>query len=94
MSLPFDPDWVVAPGDTLADWFSEHALVLPEDRARRGVRFGIRPTRLADFLAGGPLDDDLAIRLALMTGISRVFWAALERNFRVGLAAGKTWGRA
>lgn len=92
--LPFDPDYVVAPGDTLAHWFAEKGLVTDGGRASCADRFGIRGTRLFAFLNGGPLDEDLAIRLALMTGISKVFWIALEQNFRVGLAAGKTWSRS
>lgn len=94
MSIPFDSDWVVAPGETLDDWFDEAQLFTVHARACHAQRFGIRATRLDGFLAGGPLDDELAVRLALMTGIPRVFWAALEHNFRVGLAAGKTWSRA
>jgi plasmid maintenance system antidote protein VapI len=33
----------------------------------------------------------IAQRLCNMTHIGAPFWLALEHNFRVGLAAGKTW---
>lgn len=87
----FDPDWVIAPGETLAAWFAEQGFTDPLVRHTVADRYGIRPGPLAEFMAGAPLTEDLATRIAAMTRISRSFWLALEHNFRVGLAAGKTW---
>ena len=86
----FDPDWVVAPGETLADWFT--AMGLPHSIADR---YGIHPRTLGRLLRGTqPITPVLAQRLCNMTFVGAAFWLALEHNFRVGLAAGKTWSRS
>lgn len=87
MSIPFDPDWVVAPGEILAEWFEETGT--PKSRA---VVFGIPPAQLEGFLAGEELlTPELARQLRCLTRISESFWINSERIFRDGLAAGKTW---
>lgn len=87
MSYPFDPDWVVAPGDTLADWFEATGLptIISE-------RYDIRGVTLGRILLGQEeITPEIAQKLCNMTMIGAPFWLALEHNFRVGLAAGKTW---
>jgi plasmid maintenance system antidote protein VapI len=87
-TYPFDPDWVVAPGETLADWFEEMHLPyriawevheIPE-RTLNGVLRGTTK-----------ITPKLAQKLCNLTLIGAPMWLALEHNFRVGLAAGKSW---
>lgn len=83
----FDPDWVVAPGETLREWFDE--LHLPHSIAEH---YDISARTLQRLLDGKqPITPKLAAQLEGMTQISARMWLALEHNFRVGLAAGKTW---
>ena len=89
MSTGWDPDWVVAPGETLADWFNE--LHLPHSIA---AHYGISERMLERILDGRQtISPALAQKLDGMTNIDARMWLALEHNFRVGLAAGKTWAR-
>lgn len=87
--MTFDPDYVVAPGETLAEWFSE--MNLPHSIAQQ---YGIAPRTLTRLLAGTqPITPALAQKLCNMTHIGAPMWVALEHNFRVGLTAGKKWTR-
>lgn len=86
-TYPFDPDWVIAPGETLADWFE--ALHLPHSIA---AQYGIAPRTLNKILRGTqPITPSIAQKLCNLTHVGAPFWLAMEHNFRVGLAAGKTW---
>lgn len=83
----FDPDWVVAPGETLAEWFE--AMNIPYSVAQL---YEIPERTLKGVLAGTRrIDRPLAQKLCNLTHVGAPFWLALEHNFRVGLAAGKTW---
>lgn len=85
----FDPDWVIAPGETLAEWFEE--MRLPHTTARH---YGISERELKGVLAGTrKITPAVAQRLCNLTHVGAAFWLALEHNFRVGLAAGKTWSK-
>jgi plasmid maintenance system antidote protein VapI len=87
MSYPFDPDWVVAPGETLAEWFAE--IGLPKSVANL---YGISDRTLQGVLRGTTkITPALAQKLCNLTFIGAPMWLALEHNFRVGLAAGKRW---
>lgn len=82
---PFDPDWVIAPGETLADWFAENHL--PHSIAGQ---YGIPSRTLRRILAGNEeIRPALAKKLCNLTHIGAPFWLALEHNYRAGLAAGK-----
>lgn len=85
--MRFEPDWVVAPGEILADWFAEMNLPLSI-----GEHYGLSENRLRRIMAGKlritPL---VAQQLCNMTHVGAPFWLALEHNFREGLAAGKKW---
>lgn len=84
MSVPFDPDYVVAPGETLRDWFASTGE--PVD----GSAVGIGEWTLGRILSGEePISMALAGKLAALTGISTKMWIALEQNYRRGLTAGK-----
>lgn len=88
----FDPDWVVAPGETLADVMDERGFDVSEYAQGDGEwLFGITHEQMRGLVAGDePIDDELASKLERLTGVSARMWLALERNYRVGLAAGKT----
>lgn len=82
----FDPDWVVAPGETLADWFEE--MNVPMSIAWK--IHGISERTLNGVLRGTTrITPALAQKLCNMTLVGTPFWLALEHNYRVGLAAGK-----
>lgn len=82
----YDPDYVVAPGLTLQEWFDWSHV--PKVVATK--LYGISEEALERLLVGDEeITADLAARLAAMTGVPARFWLALEHNFRVGLRAGK-----
>lgn len=86
LRLPFDPDYVVAPGDTLREWWEKRSLP-----AEHGERVGLSVDTLRGIMDGSTeITPEIAARLKLLTGIGELFWLALEHNYRVGLAAGKT----
>lgn len=84
--MTFDPDWVVAPGGTLAESLVQWGL---------SVRMGARLLDMHEFqleaiLAGkDPITHSIALRLQALFGTSAEFWMNLERNYRDGLAQGK-----
>lgn len=81
----FDPDWVVAPGETLKDWFDEMDVPLLS-----AIEQGIPEDVLSGILDGNePITEEIAEKLFSLTGVSAAFWIALERNYQDGLAAGK-----
>lgn len=86
MSVNFEPDWVVSPGETLRDWMQEHDL---------GVRAtattcGLAPRDIQGILSGRlRVTSALAERLEKGTRVSRKLWVNLERSYREGLANGK-----
>lgn len=87
-TYPFDPDWVVHPGATLADWMKEAGL--PKRVAY--VLSGLTSEELDGVLDGTvAITEQIADKLARLTFISAKFWLGYEHNFRVGLAAGKHW---
>lgn len=85
----FNPDWVVHPGETLREWRVENHL--PSQAA--AMACAGMPTFLYERVEAGaePIDPQIAAALAHGTGISATLWLNLERIFRAGLAAGKTW---
>lgn len=88
--IGWDPDWVVAPGETLKDWFE--SVGLPKSVA---ARYGISERTLTHLFSGRqPITPRLAQKLCNLTHVGAPFWLALEHNFRVGLADGKHWSRA
>lgn len=83
----FDPDWVIAPGETLKDWLDENGL-----SGKSCVTYGIPQSTFDGIVAGTtPINAVLAQKLCNMTLIGAPMWLALEHNFRAGLNAGKKW---
>lgn len=87
--IAWDPDWVVAPGETLREWREHNHL--PARAA--AVACARMPLAIYQGIESGevPIDETLASALAHGTSIPAVFWLTLERAFRAGLAAGKMW---
>lgn len=82
-----DYDWVIAPGETLAEYRQEQGV----SAQTMAVRCMLEDERYARIEAGDePITIDVAMRLAIGTGIKGRFWMALERAYRDGLAQGKT----
>jgi HTH-type transcriptional regulator / antitoxin HigA len=87
----FDPDWVISPGETLAEWMAEQGLSV---RVTATVCGRMDPKRLQGIVNGTRrITKADASRLAHGTGIPATLWLNLERAFRQGLAEGKTWVR-
>jgi len=83
----FDPDWVIAPGETLAEWFEY--VGMPQSVAWK--IYDIPEHTLNGVLRGTTrITPKLAQKLCNLTHVGAPFWLALEHNYRVGLAAGKT----
>lgn len=84
----FDPDWVVAPGDTLREWRESNHLPV----TAAATSCARMPVDLYQGIEAGtaPITEAVAQALAYGTGIPRQLWMNLERTYRAGLAAGKT----
>lgn len=82
----FDPDWVIAPGETLREWMEENHL---HPRAA-ALTCGRMPLELFEGILAGEvaITPNVAEGLA-RTGIPARLWLNLERAYRLGLAAGK-----
>jgi HTH-type transcriptional regulator/antitoxin HigA len=78
----FQPDWVSAPGDTVADILEVRNLPTAEFARRIGHTLA----RTRDLLDGGePITNDLAQKLHEVLGASAAFWINRECHYRQGL---------
>jgi plasmid maintenance system antidote protein VapI len=85
--LAFDPDWCVAPGETLREWIEESGLSV---RSTATICGRMPVERMEAIIAGDePITDVDAEALAHGTGIPDRHWLALERFYRQGLAEGR-----
>ncbi len=88
-AFPFDPDWVVEPGATLREWRESNHLSIP---AAATACAGMPVALYKRIETGGErITEDIAKGLEWGTRIPASLWLNLERAFRAGLAAGKTW---
>lgn len=92
MSEEFNPDWCVAPAEMLAEWMREHGLTrgMLARRCGRGEADVKAALLIRDVLDRKPLLEAHAEMLAQGTDVSARFWLNLERDYRDGLAAGRT----
>jgi HTH-type transcriptional regulator / antitoxin HigA len=89
---PFDPDWVISPGETLRDWIEENGLTV---RSTATVCGRMPVEELQRILDGTRrITPTVAAKLAAGTQIPARLWLNLERQFRQGLAEGKVWTRS
>lgn len=87
----FDPDWVIHPGETLREWREENHLSEKAAATCCG-RMTLHDYR---FIEEGrrEISPEIAARLEYGTQIPARLWLRLEKTFRDGLKAGKTWTR-
>jgi HTH-type transcriptional regulator/antitoxin HigA len=84
---PFEPDYAVPPGETIAEALRERG-VAPQDFAGS---VGCSPAAFEDVIRGDArIDPDLANALERALGIPAAFWLTRERQFRDALARGAT----
>jgi hypothetical protein len=77
----FDPDWTVAPAETLKEALEERGI----------TGWDLRHDPLArEVLDRLPLREEHALALEGLTGIPARMWLACERAYREDLAAGRT----
>lgn len=87
MNYRFDPDWCVAPGETLIEWMAAREITW------QTAASWLKLTREEyDGLLKGdtPITEILAESLERLTMIRSEMWLNLEQRFRDGIAAGKT----
>ncbi len=88
MSYPFDPDWVIKPGETLREWMEERKL---SPRLMSTICGRIPPETIEGILDGTvEITPGIADWLQLGTDIPARLWLNLERIYRAGLDAGKS----
>lgn len=81
--------WVMHPGATLREWRLEHGLSVTQAAFECAC---LRPDAYERLEAGSePLTELVAARLEHGTSIPARLWLGLEREYRDGLATGKTW---
>jgi addiction module HigA family antidote len=86
----FDPDWTIHPGEILKEELVERAKGISFPTWARILH--LTPEQLEGIFAGTePITEDIAQRIAHGLGTGAQIWLNLERAFRSGLAAGKTW---
>jgi plasmid maintenance system antidote protein VapI len=81
----FNPNWVSAPGDTIADILTERGITTHV--FAQAIQLSLDDTN--KLLEGDHLiDDQLAQTLGTYFGISTQFWINREKRYRDGLAKG------
>ena len=79
----FAPDWVVAPGDTIADVLEERGWT----QAELAKRTGFTAKHINQLLKGdAPITQDTAAKLEKVLGSTVRFWVGLESQYREQLA--------
>jgi HTH-type transcriptional regulator/antitoxin HigA len=77
--VPFEPDWVVAPGELLADWMED--VHMTHETACQ--RLGVEGDWFRRFLKGDEqVTEDLSQKLSDLVGNSRFYWLNLESHYR------------
>ena len=80
--LPYDPDYAVAPGETL----KETLIAMEMTKSELATITGIDKAVIAGILKGSePITEEIAISLARATGVPDVLWMNLERQYRAQL---------
>lgn len=88
MSYEFDPDWVIAPGETLKEWMDDAAVTVHMLHTMTNRQVPV--DKLQAIIDGkGEITEAIASYLFYATGIPSQLWLNLERMYRTGLAAGK-----
>lgn len=85
MTMTWDPEWVIRPGETIQDYIDETGGSV---EALAGAT-GLSVSLLQGVIDGAPLTPAIATALYEGTGVSEQLWLTLEARYRAGLAAGK-----
>ncbi len=76
-------DFIVVPGDHIAEWMEDRGI----NAAELARRLGVPPKRVSELLRGkAPVSQQLAIDLERVTGIPARVWDLYETNYRSELA--------
>jgi HTH-type transcriptional regulator/antitoxin HigA len=83
-TVPFSPDWVSPPGDTILDLLEERDWT----QQQLAVRLGFSPKHVSQLINGKvALTEDTAVRLQSVLGVSVGFWLTREAQYRERAAA-------
>ncbi len=83
----FEPDYAVAPGETLRELIESIGMT----QAELARRTGLTTVSIARILSGDqPISYETANRLELVTGVQAEFWNRLEANYREQLLKQET----
>ena len=89
-AIPFRPDWVSPPGDTIADLMEERGWPQTE----LAVRLGYTAKHVSQLINGkAAVTEDTALRLERVLGGGAAFWLAREAQFRAQRARLAAAGR-
>ena len=86
MAHAFDPDWVIAPGETIRECMSMYGVSLPATAGMLGLDVG---EVYALLIGNMEIREYTAWKLQETFGVNRQVWLQLEYNYRRGLRAGK-----
>ncbi len=82
-TMPFDPDWISPPGDTIADLLDERSWT----QADFAVRLGASRKFVNQLVSGdASINEATALRLERVLGSSTRFWLSREADYRAAMA--------
>jgi HTH-type transcriptional regulator/antitoxin HigA len=82
-NLPFTPEWLSHPGETIADFLEE----LNWTQAELAMRLGYSTKHVSQLMNGKvPITSETAIKLSQVLGSSVQFWLNIEANYQADLA--------
>ena len=80
----FTPDWVSAPGHTIADWLEECDWT----QAQLPEQFGYTTEHINLLINGkAPINEEIALKLERFLGSTAAFWLRYEAQYRASLAS-------
>lgn len=83
---PYEPDYVVPPGWILQEYLETKGISVSE----LGKLCGVSPDEVRLILVGkGPLEAELANKLATIFDLNAGIWIRMESRYREGLKQGK-----
>lgn len=80
-TITFQPDWVSAPGTTIADILEEKGITVADFAGAMGIQLKVARELLAGKVA---ITEELASDLSSVVGVSSTFWINREAQFRDG----------
>jgi HTH-type transcriptional regulator/antitoxin HigA len=78
-TLPFTPDWISPPGDTIADLIGERDWTQPQ----LAERLGCTTKHISQLINGKvPISEQTALKLERVLGSTTAFWLSREAHYR------------